>query len=128
MAEMGIPVGQDFCDLSRRWTLEPALARMLVQTDEHLARDFAAGGVRWPGLFVISGYRSPALQAVVNPLVSTSKHSRCPSMAADLRIGNLPASTTPLELWRAVAQVWRGLGGRAGIDFRTPDVNHFELP
>jgi len=121
------PVGTDSCSLSRRWLISPRLAHMVIRL-EALASDlFSAEGLRWPGLYIISGYRSPEKQAHLNPLAPQSKHTRCPALAVDLRVGDLPASTTPLELWLFVGQLWKTLGGRWGGDFRPePDNNHFE--
>jgi len=48
-------------------------------------------------------------------------------MAADLRVGDTPASTTPTEVWAFLGTLWKALGGRWGGDFRPePDYNHFE--
>ena len=120
-------VTTDACGLSRRWIIHPQLAGMLVRTEQWLAQIFAAEGLRWPGLFVVSGWRSASTQAQVNPANPTSKHRWCPSVAADLRIGDLPASTTPRELWAIVGTLWKAQGGRWGGDFRDPDDNHFEM-
>jgi len=56
-------------------------------------------------------------------------------MAADLRVGDVAASSTPVELWQFLGQIWKSFGGKWGGDFATgfaggfrPDVNHFELP
>ena len=95
--------------------------------DETAAAAFSAEGLRWPGIWIISGFRSPSEQARINPLAPRSKHTRCPAVAADLRVGNLPASTTPVDLWRFLGQIWKGLGGRWGGDFTPVDLNHFEL-
>jgi len=100
---------------------------MLVELDRQAEQRFSAEGLRWGGIFIISGYRSPATQAIVNPSNPASKHSRCPSVAADLRISDLPASTTPFELWGFLGGIWQALGGRWGGTFPTPDPNHFEL-
>ena len=100
---------------------------MLV-TLETLAREiFSAKGFHWPGVFIISGFRSARLQAVINPAAPKSLHTRCPSMAADLRVGDLPASTTPTEFWAFLGTLWKSMGGRWGGDFKTPDPNHFEM-
>ena len=100
---------------------------MLVALETRATQIFSAEGVRWPGIFIISGYRSPNLQAQVNPAASRSRHMFCPSLAADLRVGNLPASTTPTEFWAFLGTIWKTMGGRWGGDFRTPDVNHFDI-
>jgi len=56
-------------------------------------------------------------------------------MAADLRVGDQAASTTPEPVWRWLGGLWQRLGGRWGGTFAvgfaggpTPDLNHFELP
>ena len=120
-------IPDDACGLSRRWILDPTLAGMLVRLDQWAAGEFSASGLRWPGLFVISGYRSPLLQADVNPLAPASLHTRCPSLAADLRVGDIPASLTGVETWAFLASHWFTLGGRWGGRFTPPDNNHFDL-
>ena len=118
--------GAGVCSLSRRWKIEPRLAQMVVTLDQRAAAAFATQGLRWPGLWIISGFRPAVLQASLNPLVRRSRHTRCPSMAIDLRVGDFPASTTPVEVWATLGGIWKTLGGRWGGDFRDPDVNHFE--
>ena len=51
------------------------------------------------------------------------------SLAVDLRVGNQPASTTPLEIWSWLGTIWKRVapGGRWGGDFAARDVNHFDL-
>ena len=120
-------VGTDGCGLSRRWVLDPTLADMLVRLDADAAGRFSAEGFRWPGLFIISGFRSRLLQAEINPAAPNSLHTRCPSLAADLRVGDQPASLTPPELWAALGRRWSTLGGRWGGTFTPPDPNHFDL-
>ena len=119
-------VGTDACRLSRRWILDPTLAEMLVELDGRAAQEFSAEGFRWPGLSVISGYRSGALQAVINPAAPKSLHTRCPSLAADLRVGDMAASLTPFALWAKLGRIWSSLGGRWGGFFSPPDPNHFD--
>ncbi len=99
---------------------------MVLALDARAAQIFSAQGLRWPGLWIISGHRSPSRQLEVNPSVPNSLHTRCPSMAVDLRVGNLPASTTAFEVWGFLGGIWKSLGGRWGGNFRTPDPNHFE--
>jgi hypothetical protein len=82
---------------------------------------------RWQGLYVISGYRSPDLQARINPLVPDSLHTRCPSLAVDLRVGNRPASLTDVDVWEWLGAEWERRGFRFGGHFKDPDVNHFDL-
>ena len=101
---------------------------MLVSTDRTLEAQLAAEGLRWAGLFIISGHRSQTLQDVLNPDAPDSLHTRCPALAVDLRIGNRPASLTDPSEWGLVGTVWKQLGGRWGGDFRIPDWNHFDLP
>lgn len=122
------PVADDSCSLSRQWVLDPTLADMLVRLDAWATRSFSAEGLRWPGLFVISGFRSALLQAETNPLAPASLHTRCPSLAVDLRVGDLPASLTTVETWAFLASHWFSLGGRWGGRFTPPDNNHFDLP
>jgi len=117
----------DACGLSRRWVLDPGLADMLVRLDGRARAIFSAEGLRWPGIFIISGHRTSARQARVNPTVPRSLHTQCPSLAADLRVGDAPASTTATEVWAFLGTLWKALGGRWGGDFRPePDFNHFE--
>ena len=100
---------------------------MLVALDRRAAQELSAEGFRWPGLSIVSGYRSQALQAVINPLAPKSLHTRCPSLAADLRVGDMPASLTPPALWAKLGRIWSSLGGRWGGFFSPPDPNHFDL-
>ena len=100
---------------------------MLVRLDADAEGRFSAQGFRWPGLSIISGYRSRFLQAQINPLAPNSLHTRCPSLAADLRVGDQPASITSFETWALLGRIWSTLGGRWGGTFATPDVNHFDL-
>jgi len=92
-----------------------------------------AAGLRWPGLWIISGNRSPKDQARVNPALPNSLHVRCPSLAADLRVGQIAASITTPAIWRFLGDLWRAMGGRWGGDFKdrlgqpTHDDNHFDL-
>jgi len=120
-------VGSDSCSLSRRWVLNPTLADMLVRLNELAEREVSAQGFRWPGLFIISGYRSFGFQGELNPAAPNSLHTRCPSLAADLRVGDFPASVTPPALWALLGRIWGTLGGRWGGTFAIPDLNHFDL-
>ena len=104
------------------------MAGMVVQLDQWAAGQFSAQGLRWPGLFIISGFRSRILQAEVNPLAPGSLHTKCPSLAVDLRMGDLPATLTTPEMWAFLGEGWRRLGGRWGGFFSPPDYNHFDLP
>ena len=120
-------IGTDACSLARRWVLAPTLAKMVVEL-EGVAKDgFAAAGIQWPGLWIISGQRSAAHQASLNPFAPKSRHIECPSLAVDLRVGNVPASITQEEVWRILGDIWEDMGGRWGGNFRTPDLNHFDV-
>jgi len=113
--------------------LEPRLAEMLVLMDGVAGQRFAAAGFRWPGLRIISGNRSPKDQARVNPAIPNSLHVRCPSLAADLRVGQVAPSITPEQVWSFLGDMWKLMGGRWGGDFKdrlgqlTHDDNHFDL-
>ena len=48
-------------------------------------------------------------------------------MAADLRVGNAPASTTDPSVWAFLGTRWEAMGGRWGGRFDPPDWNHFDL-
>jgi len=101
---------------------------MLVRLDEKMSRAFSAQGFRWPGLRIVSGFRSRLLQADLNPLAPDSLHTRCPSLAADLQVGDVPASLTTLEMWAKIGFEWAKLGGRWGGRFSPPDNHHFDVP
>ena len=122
------PVGNDSCRIQGRWLLAAALADSLIALDRWAAAQFSAQGLRWPGLTIISGHRPPSVQTRVNPFAPASKHTRCPSMAADLRVGSEPASVTDATVWRWLGVKWKtiGQGGRWGGSFRVEDLNHFE--
>ncbi len=98
---------------------------MVVQLDALVATRFAGQGLRFPGLFIISGFRSKTTQAQINPSVPDSLHSQCPALAVDLRVGDVPATTTPASIWGVVGRAWKELGGSWGGDFSPPDFNHF---
>lgn len=51
------------------------------------------------------------------------------SLAVDLRVGDIPAGVTPLELFGFLATGWKLIvpGGRWGGDFKRPDVNHYDM-
>lgn len=88
---------------------------------------FAAPGIRWPGLWIISGYRDEETQTKVNPTVTKSCHRQCPSLAADLRLGTVEG-IPPTELWAILGGMWKlKTGGRWGGDFDPYDPNHFDF-
>ena len=120
-------VTNDWCGLADRWRLDPQLAFDLVSLDQWATQELAAQGIRWPGLFVISGHRSPALQLIVNPAAPRSLHTVCPSLAADLRVANQPASLTEIQTWFWLGQRWEFMGHRWGGRFKPPDLNHFDM-
>ena len=103
------------------------MATLLVRLDQDAAGRFAAEGLRWPGLWIISGHRTRARQLSINPSAPNSLHTRCPSLAADLRVGDQPASITTAEIWTFVGRIWESFGGRWGGRFTPPDLNHFDL-
>jgi len=127
--------------IQRRWALDADLTCMLIalerRASETYSRAFRGSGLpaswaRFPGLFIISGYRSPSLQDQINPAVTSSLHTRSDrcnnpsSLAVDLRLGDVPASVTSPEIWGWLGGIWKTLGGRWGGDFSTPDLNHFD--
>ena len=120
----------DACSISRRWLLEPALAHIVVEVEDLAARSMAAEGIRWPGLFIISGHRTARAQTEANPFQAHSLHRRCPSLAVDLRVGDIPATSTPFPVWSFIGDLFKQHGARWGGDFTstTPDLNHFYLP
>ena len=128
-------VTDDACGISRRWLLAPHVAESVVSVNREMGSLFSAQGIRWPGLTIISGYRSSQKQAQVNPAVTKSWHSRCPALAVDLRVGDAPASTTPVELWATIAHQFKKRGARWGGDFKHAgsgpnkrEANHFDWP
>jgi len=121
---MSLPsrVGRDWCNLAHRWTLHDDLARMLVRLEEQASHEF---GRFWPGLYIISGHRSPSHNADVGG-VPDSFHIWCPSLAADLRVGRV-AGLGSDEVWAILGGMWRLMGGKWGGTFSTPDPNHFDI-
>jgi len=118
----------DACSISRRWLLDPNLAAILLAMESEITRDFSTAGIPWGGLFIISAFRTASHQFEHNPLNPSSKHTRCPSMAVDLRVADLPATTTPDNVWRYIGHIAKSFGLQWGGDFQTPDNNHFQLP
>jgi len=117
--------GADACGLARRWLLDPDLAARLVELEDLAARVYATERFRWPGLYIISGYRTRFEQARVNTFQEVSHHRCCPALAVDLRVGDFPASSTPVSIWEELGSFWQALGGKWGGDFEIPDLNHF---
>lgn len=99
----------------------------LVSLNQWAAHELSAQGIHWPGLTIISGYREPRLQIILNPLAPRSLHTRCPSLAADLRLGSVAASITEPELWAFLGTRWEFMGHRWGGRFHPPDLNHFDM-
>jgi len=120
-------VGTDPCRLSTRWMLSPELGSMLVGLDIWAHTQLDRKGIPWPGLWIQSGHRSNMRQEEVNPDVPNSLHTRCPSLAVDLRVGNLAASITTDAVWSWLGARWALMGGRWGGRFDPPDQNHFDL-
>jgi len=125
------PVGNDANRLACRWILDPVLAQGLIDMDRYFANQFATAGIRWPGIWITSGYRSKARQAEVNPNAPDSLHTRCPSLAADVRVGSIPgiSGTQGAEqLLRMMGGYWKLRGHRWGGDFQDNyDPIHFDL-
>ena len=124
-------IGGDACDLQRRWLLDARLARNLVSLAAFVEKEFASAGLRGPGLWIISGYRSESEQAQLNPSLPASLHRRCPSLAVDLRLGTTAATVTSPEVWRIIGGKWKLISwGRWGGDFKDQsrfELNHFDL-
>jgi hypothetical protein len=126
------PVGDDACRLSRRWLLDPVLAEGLVALNAWAVRTAAAEGIRWPGVYIISGYRTRTMQASLNPDSPNSRHTACPSLAADLRVGSVPTGTTGDAILDWLGAKWILMGFRWGGMFTNPvtglaDRPHFDL-
>jgi len=103
---------------------------MLLALDAWACTTLAERRVRWPGLYIISGHRSAPVVGAFSPTTAAataSRHLFLPSLAADLRVGNAPASVTPLELWTFLGLHWERIGGRWGGRFDPPDPNHFDI-
>lgn len=120
-------INSDACSLARRWLLAPVLAEGLVRLERLAEERFTAAGTRWPGLWIVSGQRTRAHQASLNPLVKDSLHTRCPSLAADLRVGSLAGHSSE-ELLSFAGSLWMVLGFRWGGAFRDfPNPAHFDV-
>jgi len=128
-------LSDDTCLLSRRWILDPHLVSLLQDLDRWADQQIARTGLRWPGLYIISGHRTQEVQADVNPDAPASLHTRCPSLAADLRVGSVP--NIPADsIWELLGGRWKLMGGRWGGDFspgkditgvNRQEQNHFDL-
>lgn len=128
-------VSSDACVLSRRWVLDPHLVSLLQDLDRWADEQIARTGLRWPGLFIISGHRTEAVQAALNPDAPASLHRRCPSLAVDLRVGDV-AGVSADAVWELLGGRWKMMGGRWGGDFspgkdvtgvNRREQNHFDL-
>jgi len=117
-------VGRDPCSIADRWDLDLTLADRLVRLDSAMEAAFE-DTFGWPGLFIISGQRSAALNRAVGG-AADSRHLACPSLAVDLRVGTVEGIESP-EIWAILGGQWRIMGGRWGGTFREPDLNHFDL-
>jgi len=126
---MSLPerVGSDWCGLARRWTLAPKLAQDVVTLDEWATAELATAGIRWGGLYIISGRRTPQEQFKINPFAPNSLHVRCPSLAVDLRLVDRASTLTEAQTWAFLGQRWEFFGNRWGGRFKPPDINHFDL-
>lgn len=107
---------------------------MVQDLDGWADRKIALTGFRWPGLWIISGWRSKVRQAAVNPSSPNSLHTRCPSLAVDLRVGHVAGWPGADAIWELLGGRWKLMGGRWGGDFTAgrPGVNrreqnHFDL-
>lgn len=125
--------------LAGRWGLDPILAAAVVDLEKWAVCEMAACGLRWPGIYVISGYRPDPVERQLGASPTTAARSlhmvtrdgAPAALAVDIRVGNIPASVTPLEFFGWLSRGWKivtvGLGGRWGGDFQEPDINHFDL-
>ena len=121
------PVGTDACSLEERWILTPILAQDLVRMDRVADARFATAGIRWPGLWILDGYRTQEAQDILNPDVKDSLHRRCPSLAADLRVGPI-AGISSIELLQFAGGIWMAFGHRwGGIFSDFPNPAHFDV-
>jgi len=119
-------VGHDSCKLANSWGLSISLAGMLVRLEEFAEREFnIIPGFTWPGIYIFSGNRSVAHNADVGG-VEDSFHIRCPSLAADIRVGNV-AGLSSAEVLAILGGKWRMMGGRWGGTFSDPSPNHFDI-
>jgi len=120
-------IKDDACSLARRWVLDRKLAEMLVALNRWATEQFKDSRYGWPGLSIVSGRRSPEYQLEINPDAPNSLHTRCPSMAADLRVGTINAALPSTAIWQWLGVRWKVMGGRWGGYFSIKDENHFDL-
>jgi len=115
--------------------LDSHLAEMVVSLEGWAHEQFARTGLRWPGITIISGGRSKARQARLNPDAPDSLHTRCPALAVDLRVGSVP-NLPGGAVWEWLGARWKMMGGRWGGDFspgkgidgvNRREQNHFDL-
>lgn len=116
------PLDADPCTTALRWKISLDLAYRL---DELQGWGFDNLGLLFPGLYIISGFRSSDEQLLVNPFAPLSQHTVCPALAVDVRVGTVPASLTEPQTFSALGLAWEGFGGRWGGRFADPDPNHF---
>jgi len=95
-----------------------------VAVEAVAARSFTPQGFRWPGLYIVSGHRTRGAQTEANPTTPFSHHRCCPSLAVDLRVGDIAAANVPLSIWEELAINFRPYGVRWG---GANDPNHFFL-
>jgi len=78
-----------------------------------------------PPLYIISGQRSEKHNKEIGG-APASFHLRRPSLAADLRVGQIAGADSD-EIWAILGGWWRLHGGRWGGTFSDPDPNHFDI-
>lgn len=127
------PVGRDACRLAEWWGISFELAVDLVAMDTWAEKELRGGLVRWPGLYIISGFRTHSQQSRLNPDAPNSLHTLCPAEAADLMVGQL-RDIQSVDLWALLGGWWKWNGDRWGGDFRwegsplpnPKEANHFD--
>lgn len=99
----------------------------LVRLEGRAEERFATTPFRWPGLWIISGFRTGEDQARLNPAVRDSLHTRCPALAVDLRVGTIPGVGRD-ALLEFAGSLWMDMGFRWGGLFRDfPNPAHFDI-
>jgi len=111
------------CGVPNHWKLDPFLWRMLSRMDEWASTEFGTVEIPYPGLWILSGHRTPEENDQVGG-APDSRHLHCPSQAVDLRFGSV-ATGLDHAIWAWFGAKWKLLGGRWGGDFG--DDNHFDL-